>query len=114
MSTQIEQKIKLVEKMMSLYCKRHHPWRNSHHLCDECQDLLKYSAQRSRNCKNQKGFCAHCPTPCYAPEKRAEMGKIMKFSGPRIGLYHPIWVTKHIIETRRKNGEQRKKRAESP
>lgn len=109
MSEQIEQKIKLVGKMMSLYCKKHHRPNNNGGLCEDCENLQQYSAQRNRNCKNQNSFCAHCTSPCYAAEKRVQMRKVMKFSGPRIALYHPFWVGKHMIETRRKNREHRKK-----
>lgn len=109
MSEQIEQKIKLVEKMMELYCKKHHQSDDSCLLCEECDALLEYSSKRSRNCRNPKGFCAHCPHPCYAPDFRAKMRAVMKFSGPRMLGYHPIWVLKHRIETRRKKRERRKK-----
>ncbi len=107
-----EKKIKLVTKMIGMYCKKHHVQEMKGQLCDDCGALLDYTSTRTRKCRNLENgtFCAHCTTPCYAPDKRGKMRQVMKFSGPRLIFYHPVWVMKHILEDRRnKRGKKRSK-----
>ena len=100
MSKNIEKKRnrekKVITGMIRLYCKKNH---KNGELCDECKEVLEYSLKRIDHCRymETKTFCANCKTPCYSPQMKEKIKKIMKFSGPRMLIYHPILVVYHII-----------------
>ena len=65
-------------------------------------------------CKRDKGFCSYCKIHCYKPEYRAEMKKVMKYSGPRMLLPHPIFAMSHVtamIKHKKQSGEKDKEQA---
>jgi len=56
-------------------------------LCTECRGLLDYAIARRRACPlDPKPACKDCPIHCYKPERRAEIRKIMRFSGRHLIL----------------------------
>jgi len=56
-------------------------------LCTECRELLSYAVTRRRACPlDPKPTCKDCPIHCYKPERRAEIRKIMRFSGRHLIL----------------------------
>ena len=56
-------------------------------LCKECRGLLDYAIARRRACPlKPKPACKDCPIHCYKPERRAEIRKIMRFSGRHLIL----------------------------
>ncbi len=97
----------VVEEMIRLYCKKNHL--SSTHLCLECQELSDYAKSRSEKCPfmKDKTFCANCKVHCYKPEMREKIRKVMRFSGPRMILYHPILAMWHVICSKK---EKRKNR----
>lgn len=92
----IENEKKTVEMMIRLYCKR---YEGNKQLCQECTELLFYARERLDKCKfgNEKPTCKKCPVHCYRPEMRERIRKVMRWSGPRMMLYHPIEAIKHLI-----------------
>ena len=46
-----------------------------------------------------KNFCSQCPCHCYKPAMREKIRAIMRYSGPRIMLYHPLVGSLHAFET---------------
>lgn len=98
--TRIEYEKKTVEKMIHLYCRL-----NKHNkpLCDDCRLLLEYAHARLDRCKfgNNKSTCRKCPVHCYKPDMRDRMRAVMRFSGPRMMLYHPIMAIKHLWAERK-------------
>lgn len=88
----------VVEKMIALYCKKNHTSVKGC-LCDECRDLLEYAKFRSQKCPfmEQKTFCSNCKVHCYKPEMREKIRQVMRFSGPRMILYHPILAIWHVV-----------------
>jgi hypothetical protein len=51
-------------------------------LCPECSALLGYSTDRRRLCPlDPKPTCKNCKIHCYAPENRAKIREVMRFSG---------------------------------
>ncbi len=38
----------------------------------------------------KKTFCANCKVHCYKPQMREQIRQVMRFSGPRMLLYHPV------------------------
>ena len=48
---------------------------------------------------NEKNFCSQCPCHCYKPAMREKIRAVMRYSGPRIMLYHPLVGSLHAFET---------------
>ena len=92
----IEQEKQVVSTMIKLYCKKHH---QRHSVCPECQALQDYALLRLSRCRHgeNKNFCAHCPTQCYQKHHKEKMKEVMRFSGPRMLLHHPILAIKHVL-----------------
>ncbi len=88
---------KTVELMITMYCEAHHNNKNEG-LCYRCTNLLKYAKLRIDNCVYgvEKPTCDLCPIHCYNKFSRDEIKKIMKYSGPRMILRHPILFIKHL------------------
>ena len=89
-----------VVEEIKLYCSKNHPsYKESNTMCHECRTLSDYAKQRSKHCPfmEQKTFCANCKVHCYKPEMREQIRKVMRFSGPRIILYHPVMAVWHLI-----------------
>ncbi|WP_081757109.1 nitrous oxide-stimulated promoter family protein [Gorillibacterium massiliense] len=85
----------IVLKMIRLYCKKKHRHKE---LCKECQDINDYALKRLSLCQfgEEKPACVKCPIHCYNPEYRQKIRGIMRFSGPRMLLHHPIEAIRHI------------------
>ncbi len=95
-----EREKKVVSQMIALYCRKNH---RSKTLCPECAALDAYARQRSDRCPfmETKTFCSNCKAHCYKPEMREKIRQVMRFSGPRMLLYHPIMATRHVIESKK-------------
>lgn len=91
----------VVTFMIGLYCRKNHGTAGG--LCPECEELAKYACDRSDHCPfmEHKTFCANCKVHCYAPEMREKIRRVMRFSGPRMILYHPVMAVNHLVETKR-------------
>ena len=68
-------------------------------LCGECRELLEYSLARLEHCKfgNTKTKCHKCPVHCYRPDMREKIRTVMRFSGPRMLLYHPLEALRYLF-----------------
>lgn len=68
-------------------------------LCGECRELLEYSLARLGHCKfgNAKTKCHKCPVHCYRPYMREKIRTVMRFSGPRMLLYHPLEALRYLF-----------------
>lgn len=66
-----------------------------------CSELLKYASLRIDKCPfmEEKTFCSSCKVHCYQKDYREQMKQVMRFSGPRMLLYHPIMAIAHIMNT---------------
>lgn len=95
----------VVEEMIRLYCRRNHPkeHRQKGELCSECRELADYAKARSQKCPfmETKTFCANCKVHCYQPQMRERIRKVMRFSGPRMLLHHPVLAVWHLICSKR-------------
>lgn len=96
MKNKIESEKRIVETMIRLYCRRHE---GNETLCDDCQKLLDYALQRLGRCRfgNAKTTCKRCPAHCYRPDMRDRIRAVMRWSGPRMMLYHPIAAIRHLL-----------------
>ncbi|MGI5173522.1 nitrous oxide-stimulated promoter family protein [Treponema sp. OMZ 840] len=88
---------KIVGQMISLYCRKKHGAERN--LCAECAELYAYTQTKTDACPfiKNKTFCSACKIHCYSPEMRRKIKAVMRFSGPRMLLYHPFLVIKHIM-----------------
>lgn len=82
--------------MIAIYCKGRH---RGEVPCAKCRALLDYAYRRLDRCRfgEDKPFCSKCPVHCYNPELREYIREVMRYSGPRIILYHPIIAIKHML-----------------
>lgn len=89
----------VVEEMIALYCRRYHTDYAKEHLCPSCQEIADYAKERSAKCPfmENKTFCANCSVHCYKPAMREQIRKIMRYSGPRMLLYHPRMAIWHLV-----------------
>lgn len=56
-------------------------------LCVPCSKLLSHAFVKRLQCPyNPKPACKHCQTNCYQPAYRAEIRKVMRFSGRKLVL----------------------------
>jgi hypothetical protein len=92
----IAREAKTVENMVHIYCRKQHGAQSV--LCNECGELLRYSLIRLEKCPFQEGktTCANCPVHCYSLDMREKIREVMRFSGPRMILHHPIMALLHI------------------
>ena len=89
---------KTIQAMINIYCKAHHNTKST--LCNKCQALLDYSLMRLSKCPYQqnKPTCKNCVIHCYNEPEKAQLRKIMRYSGPRILFTNPILALHHIID----------------
>lgn len=92
----IEKEKRTIETMIKIYCKKKH---KKGVLCDECNELLEYAHKRLNYCKfgEEKGTCEKCPIHCYKKDMRERIKEVMRFSGPRLLIYNPLELFKHML-----------------
>lgn len=90
-----------VEKMIDIYCEDNHGLQNGR--CESCEGLYRYSCKRIEECNfgENKSVCARCQIHCYRPDMREEIKKVMRYSGPKMPLKHPILTIYHLIDSKR-------------
>lgn len=72
-------------------------WREAS-LCDECLNLALKAQIHTQHCvrMQEKSFCHLCPKSCYSKQDLKQISAMMKYSGKKIILYHPILALKYI------------------
>ena len=104
--TRIEEEKAEVEQMIRLYCRK---CEGHDELCPSCKELLDYAHSRLERCRygEHKPTCKKCPVHCYRPNMKERIRMVMRWSGPRMIIYHPIAAIQHLIReiiARRKDG----------
>lgn len=96
-----QKEVQLVSQMIELYCRGKHPGFYNGNLCPECQKLTDYARLRIDHCPfmKNKTFCNNCKVHCYSPEMRQKIKEVMRYSGPRMMLFHPIVCIRHAFFT---------------
>ncbi len=99
--------------MIEIYCRENHS--RAGELCPDCQQLAGYALQRIEKCPFQenKPTCAKCPIHCYKPDMRERVRQVMRFSGPRMLLAHPILAILHLLDGKFQKPGISKKRADT-
>ncbi len=97
----LQTEFKTVSAMVHIYCHKHHSSQND--LCGNCQSLLEYAEVRLDRCPygQNKPTCNKCPIHCYKPEPKENMRLVMRYSGPRMLLSHPILAIRHLLHERK-------------
>lgn len=92
-----KQQKKLIPVMIRKYCHGHHKTKGKE-VCKECQELIEYALYRLEVCpfKVDKPFCSFCEVHCYKPEMREKIRDVMRYSGPRMILTHPLFAFSHV------------------
>jgi hypothetical protein len=87
-----------LQVMIELYCRGHHHQADG--LCAACEQLFDYAMQRINKCPYQadKPTCAQCPIHCYKPDMRQQVRQVMRYSGPRMLIYHPVLTLRHYLD----------------
>jgi len=101
MGKRLDRERKTIDVMIHLYCKDHHDTRGE--LCEECETLREYAFARLDRCKfaDAKPACGNCKIHCYKPDMRERVRVVMRYSGPRMLLRHPVLAIAHIRDGRR-------------
>ena len=101
---------RVVAEMIALYCRTKHETEPNVGLCPECRKLCDYAQARSEHCPfmEKKTFCSNCRVHCYQADMREAIRKVMRFSGPRMILYHPGMALWHLISSRREKSRLKK------
>jgi hypothetical protein len=92
----IQKEKEMVTKMINIYCRKKH---HRPDLCEECLALKTYAFKRLSLCQfgEEKTACSNCSVHCYKPDYRQKMKVVMRYSGPWMLLYHPIYSVKHLL-----------------
>lgn len=96
----LEREFITIRHMIELYCRRHHGTTAESGLCPDCLDLRNYARKRLQFCpyQEEKPACLKCPIHCYSPSRREEVRKVMRYSGPRMMLHHPVLALLHQLD----------------
>lgn len=91
-----------VAVMVRMYCRAKHGTKK--HLCEHCRRLVEYANKRVDKCPfiERKPTCAKCTVHCFEKSKREEIRHVMRHSGPRMLLRHPLLAIFHAADGRRK------------
>lgn len=100
MASKREKEKQIVGLMIALYCRKKHGGKR---LCPECAELNDYARRRSDACPfmQTKTFCSNCRVHCYNRKMREKIREVMRFSGPRMIVYHPILALRHVVQTKK-------------
>jgi 23S rRNA C2498 (ribose-2'-O)-methylase RlmM len=98
----IKREKKTIDAMVRLYCRKHHG--TDGELCQECSELHDYAMLRLSMCPFQenKSTCGKCLVHCYKPDMKEKVAKVMRYSGPRMLLHHPVLALHHVFDGRKK------------
>jgi len=101
--TRIDREKRTVGAMIALYCRANHSTNGE--LCEECKKLYDYAVARLDRCPfgADKTTCAKCPIHCYKPDMKAQVKRVMRYSGPRMLRRHPLLALMHQLDSLRAN-----------
>lgn len=95
-SGSLKTEARTIRAMIGIYCRGHHD--AGKQLCPQCSELEQYALKRLACCPfgEHKPACGDCKIHCYKPEMKAKIREVMKYSGPRMLLYHPWLALVHV------------------
>ena len=101
-TNRMQREAKTIQVMVGIYCRYNHKLNVSD--CSECNEIQNYALDRLNYCPYQEGktSCKNCPIHCYKPSMKKDVKRVMRFSGPRMALRHPLLTLFHFIDDRRR------------
>lgn len=90
----IQQEITLIKVMIQLFYQKQEEQAEL-----TVEQMLAYAQKRLEVCRfgEAKPTCQHCPVHCYQKRYQEQMKLIMRYSGPRMLVYHPVLAIKHAF-----------------
>ncbi|MBI0582913.1 MAG: nitrous oxide-stimulated promoter family protein [Methanomassiliicoccus sp.] len=87
-----------IEAMVRIYCRANHGMDPEG--CPDCRMLIDYALSHLDDCPFQedKPTCLKCTIHCYRPEMREKIREVMRYSGPRMMVHHPILAIGHLAD----------------
>lgn len=101
-SGRIDREKATIGYMIEIYCSVSHGGeKGASKLCGACEELLAYARARLDNCvyNAAKPACSKCRIHCYKKDMRDRIKEVMRVSGPRMMLYHPLLSLMHLFDT---------------
>ncbi len=97
----LAQEYKTIIAMTRLYCRDHHD--SQQDVCSDCDEFLRFAHKRLQRCPygEDKPTCQSCPIHCYGRRMREHAKTIMRYSGPRMLLRHPVMAIRHLLHDRK-------------
>ena len=88
--------------MIDIFCRQKHASEDT--FCASCHELLNYAYLRLERCPfgEKKTACADCSVHCYQPIQRKEIANVMRYSGPKMVMRHPLLVLLHVMKPKQK------------
>ena len=101
-NNRMQREVATVKAMIGIYCKHHHQLKVEN--CENCSELQSYALDRLHHCPFGEGktSCKNCPIHCYKPTIKEDIRVVMRYSGPRMMLRHPVLTLFHFADGRRK------------
>ena len=83
----------ILSDMIDIYCSGH----GHKQPCKDCLELKAYALKRTKLCPHMatKSYCSVCDTHCYAPDQQEAIRQVMRYSGRKYFLRHPIQTIAH-------------------
>jgi len=93
---------KTISVMVEMYCRAHH--QSDGCACAPCGAFLEYALWKIDRCPfhEVKPVCANCRIHCYRGPMRDVARTIMRYSGPRMLLRHPVLALLHASDRMRR------------
>ncbi|MFA6290609.1 MAG: nitrous oxide-stimulated promoter family protein [Victivallales bacterium] len=86
-----------IKRMIEIYCADKHAGADG--LCDDCKSLLDYAVQKIGKCPQKpKPKCSKCKIHCFSSEMRTRIREVMRYSGPRMLIRHPLMALRHCLK----------------
>ncbi len=104
MRARLDREKTTIAVMVGMYCRALHS--PAMEICPDCRALLRYAGARVDACRfgRAKPVCARCTVHCYGRTMRGRMREVMRFSGPRMILRHPLMAARHLMDSLRGPG----------
>ncbi len=96
MRDRITEEKEVVGLMIRMYCRHKE---HNRELCGGCAGLLDYALLKLDRCRfaDNKPTCRNCPAHCYRKDMRERIRTVMRWAGPRMLLYHPVYAVRHLL-----------------
>lgn len=109
----LERENQTIKAMIEIYCQKLH--KNKNGFCSECQEVYDYASYRIRRCphKDLKPACTKCEIHCFSQTMKEKIKQVMRFSGPRMLIYHPILSLFHYLDKLKEGSLKKKSQAQA-